>query len=274
MLNLYLVSLIIMQEFRHILFEEEDHVYTNVNTGKKYTSVTQFIGKIKPDVNWDYWAVYKHLQRSGSVRPIGEPYILWNNSEVHYKDYIDEGKKIRAEWKAKGDEAVEKGTFIHLYLENLFYNKIIAVPQQYKSNIKGAYKFYLDHRHLEPVYAELIVADDEFELAGQVDRPFKVAPWVLDIYDYKTDKEIKFENKYSNLKPPCDDLPDCNFSKYTIQLNMYRHIIEKNTKWSVRNLKIVHLDDNDYTIYDVPKYDVTTFINDIRTAHLKHETCD
>lgn len=247
-----------MKQFNHILFYEEDHKYVNTMTSKRYTSVTQTFEKIKPKVNWDYWAVYKWLKNNGyTVRPAGdEKRIMINNKPVSYKKYLDKGKLLREQWKDTSNHGKEKGTFVHLYGENLFNNKVIKVPAKYKDSVGGMLKFYNDNKHRTPIYAELIVADDEFCIAGQVDRPFFVKPGVIDIVDYKSDREIVFENKYSSLLKPCDDLPDCNFSKYTLQLNLYKFIIEKNTEWKVRDLQIVHLTDTDYKVIDVPYYDV------------------
>lgn len=262
-----------MQEFKHILFYENNHRYVNTLTGERYMSVTQALKHIQPEVNWDYWAVYKYLQEFGKVRPDGKcERIEINNQWVHYKDYENACKAKRQEWRKLADIGKAKGTFIHTYLENLFNNKVIKIPKQYQGTTDGAMSFYQDHNHMQPVYSECIVGDDEFKIAGQVDRPFFVEPGVLDVYDYKTDKEIKYDNKYTNLKKPVDELPDTNFSKYTLQLNTYRWIIERNTDWRVRELKIVHIQDDSYEVIPVPFYDVTAMINDIRGTHIQSET--
>lgn len=256
------------------MFYEDGHKYVNTRTGQRYMSVTQALSKLKPDVNWDYWAVYKYLEILGSVKPQSDKeHILYNGKRVHYKDHIEGGKEVRARWKNKSNTALAKGTFIHSYLENLFNRKVINVPDKYKNYIHGAYQFYLDNQDRQAIYPELIVADDDLMLAGQVDRPFFVEPGVIDIDDYKTDKEIKKDNQYGNLKAPADNLPDCNFSKYTLQLNTYRHIIEKNTDWKVRNLRIIHLTDTEYFEHKIPKYDMNTILNDVCRTHIESETC-
>lgn len=262
-----------MQEFRHIMFYEDKHIYHNTVSREIYQSVTQTIKKVQPEVNWDYWAVYKYLEGRGSVRPHDSYEKIWfNGGYVDYKSYLKEANVTKKSWSSKGKVAREKGTFIHLYLENLFDNKVIRVPAKYKNNLGGANEFFKDNRHRIPIYAELIVADDDYKIAGQVDRPFFVEPGVLDIYDYKSDAEIKFENKYSTLMSPVDNLPDCNFSKYTLQLNLYKWVIEKNTEWKVRDLKIVHLTDTSYKLHDIPNYDVQPLLNEVCRTHKQPET--
>ena len=175
-----------MQEFRHIMFFEEGHKYMNINTKQLYKSVTQTIDIVKPEVNWDFWAVYKQLQEEGPVKAwYAKEMIHFNGGWHHYTKYLDKGKIKKGQWKEKADKGKEKGTFIHFYLENLFNNKVIAVPKKYKNTIGGAKKFYKDHRHLEPVYAEQVVGDDEYFIAGQIDRPFRLTTNKLAIYDFK-----------------------------------------------------------------------------------------
>jgi len=239
-----------MKQFRHIVFYEKDHSYINVNNQKKYTSVTTVIKTLFPQFDSDYWAVYKHLERLGNtVTKANNGLIKLNGNLVNHKAYLDEAKYIKEEWADKATKAADKGSALHLWLENAFNNKIIDV--EYNTDV--AYKFWKDHNHMEPVYAECIVADDKVEVAGQVDRPFLVGENLLDIYDYKFTKEIKKTNRFEQ---GINNLDNCSWNHYMLQLNSYRAIIEKNTDFKVRHLKLVHFSDEDYTIMDVPKYNM------------------
>lgn len=260
-----------MEEFKHIMFHEDGHKYINQLTGEQYISVTQAIKKIQPKVNWDFWAVYKQLQENHTVKAwYDKGMIQVDGKWVSYKKHLGLAKKKRQQWREISDEATKRGTFIHLFLENIFNRKLISVPDEYKEYMTGPKKFYKDHKHLKPVYAEVVVGDDEFFFAGQVDRPFEVGENELAIFDFKSDGQIKTENKYgTTLLKPFEHLPDTNFSKYTIQLNMYRAAIERNTKYKVTELKIVHLTKDDYQIYDIPKIDVKLFMDDIRRTHIQ-----
>jgi len=242
-----------MKEFRHIMFYEKEHAYINKLTSEQYTSVTTHISKFVPKFDRDYWAVYKHLERLG-LNPKNRSGTLSCDGydNVDPANFIMDAWDIVESWEAISTQAKEKGTFIHLFLENLFKNKVIDVPEKYQGCLKGAWAFY-NKCPLYPIFEELIVADDRLKIAGQVDRPFLIdqKERVLDVYDFKTDKEIKFENPWENLNK--FNMPNTNFSKYTLQLNMYRFIIERNTKWKVRNLKIVHITDDDFKVYPIPK---------------------
>lgn len=175
-----------MEEFKHIMFHEDGHKYINQLTGEQYISVTQAIKKVQPKVNWDFWAVYKQLQENHTVKAwYDKGMIQVDGKWVSYKKYLNLAKKKRQQWREISDEATKRGTFIHLFLENIFNRKLISVPDEYKEYMTGPKKFYKDHKHLKPVYAEVVVGDDEFFFAGQVDRPFEVGENELAIFDFK-----------------------------------------------------------------------------------------
>ena len=235
------------------MFYEDEHAYLNKLTGEQYTSVTTYISKFVPKFDRDFWAVYKHLEREG-LHPVNRSGTLVCDisDNVNPADYIMDAWDIVESWEAISQQAKERGTYIHLFLENLFKNKVISVPEKHKGSLKGAWKFYNDCP-LTPIFEEVIVADDTLKIAGQVDRPFLIDAKnrILDVFDFKTDREIKLENRWESLIGL--NMPNTNFSKYTLQLNMYRAIIERNTPWKVKNLKIVHIMDDDYKIYNIPK---------------------
>lgn len=62
------------------------------------------------------------------------------------------------------------------------------------------------------------------------------------VWDWKTGKEFKTENRFQNLLPPFEDLPDSDLSAYSLQLSLYRLIIERNTSLEVGDCYIAHLD--------------------------------
>jgi hypothetical protein len=70
------------------------------------------------------------------------------------------------------------------------------------------------------------------------------------IYDWKRSKEIKFENKYQKGLSPISHLHDCNYWHYSLQLNIYRRILEKfyNVVVSELALVILHPNNKSYQI--------------------------
>ena len=65
-----------------------------------------------------------------------------------------------------------------------------------------------------------------------------------EIYDWKRSKEIKKFNSFSNGNPPVEHLPDCNYWHYSLQLNTYKYMLEKNYGERVVGMYLVCLHPN------------------------------
>ena len=105
-----------------------------------------------------------------------------------------------------------------------------------------------------------MVYDEDVKIAGSIDMDYEdpTGDGSLMIYDWKRCKEIKktggFE-KYSTTE--CiNHLPDTNFWHYSLQLNIYKAIIERNYGKKVSQLMLVCLHPNnknkDYLLFKVP----------------------
>ena len=112
-----------------------------------------------------------------------------------------------------------------------------------------------------PYRTEWMVYDEEVRIAGSIDMLFEdpLEEGVLMIYDWKRSKEIKktsgFDMKYATTE--CiNHLPDSNFWHYSLQLNIYKAIIERNYGKKVTRLMLVCLHPNnkngDYILVKVP----------------------
>jgi len=84
-------------------------------------------------------------------------------------------------------------------------------------------------------------------ICGQADR-VEVVKGVVNIYDYKTNKEIKqkgyvnWEGISEKMLPPVNHLDDCNLKHYGLQLSFYMYmIIKHNHKLKPGKLMIEHI---------------------------------
>ena len=67
----------------------------------------------------------------------------------------------------------------------------------------------------------------------------------LEIYDWKRCKEIKKTNAFENAKTECISyMPNSNFWHYSLQLNTYKALIEKNYDKVVNGMYLVCLHPN------------------------------
>ena len=106
-------------------------------------------------------------------------------------------------------------------------------------------RFYKQHNDLEPYRTEWMIYDKELKLAGSIDMIFKNKNGSLEIYDWKRCKEIKKTGWNKFAKTECiEHLPDSNYWHYTLQLNTYKYMIEKNYGLKVNGMYLVCLHPN------------------------------
>ena len=91
-------------------------------------------------------------------------------------------------------------------------------------------------------------------LAGSIDLVSINEDGTLSIWDWKRSKDIKKTNIYESGYPPLDHLPNTNYWKYSMQLNIYKYILESKYDVTVKtlNLVILHPNSDNYKILNVP----------------------
>jgi ATP-dependent exoDNAse (exonuclease V) beta subunit len=220
----------------YIEFEEASHVYTislleegcedSEDPGPPYTSVTTWIHTLFQNFNPD--SVIRNMRRSKK----------WANSP--YFGMTDQ--EIKDMWEKKRDTAAEAGTKMHYDIE-CFYNGMEV------SNTSIEFKYFMEFEKdrfntgLLPYRTEWTVFDEDYLIAGSIDMTFMdPKTGKLKIYDWKRCKEIKKGGAWRNACVECIDyIPDTNFWHYTLQLNMYRCILESKYDKEVDELWLVCL---------------------------------
>jgi len=204
----------------------------------------------------------------------------WPNSKYHGKTR----EQIKASWDKGGNVATSLGTKMHETIEH-FYNhetlwkekdfdilkelfsssSKIPYPLMKKDvNTKEFHQFLKFHTNGPaswgwiPWRTELRVFDKDIAIAGSVDMLYKSPNFteenkLLILVDWKRSKEIKKENKFQKALKPIEDLPDCNYYQYSLQLNLYKKIIEKNTPYKIEYmaLAIFHPEQKDFVFEPV-----------------------
>ena len=118
--------------------------------------------------------------------------------------------------------------------------------------------FIKDYPNLIPYRTEWIIYDNEIKIAGSIDMVFKNDDETLSIYDWKRSKLITRINNFNRFAIPYQicHLPDSNFWHYSLQLNIYKYIIEKNYNKKVKDLFLVRLHpdsiENNYELIQLP----------------------
>jgi len=79
------------------------------------------------------------------------------------------------------------------------------------------------------------------------------------ITTHNTDKAIEFNNQYGNLLEPYTNMPDCNWSKYCLQVNKYQELFEKKfTGYNIVEKWIVWIyeENEKFKLFEVPDVEI------------------
>ena len=127
-----------------------------------------------------------------------------------------------------------------------------------KQQALNFYKTAVESGKLIPVRSELVVGDAELNLTGMIDQLFwNVKEQCLQIWDWKTNTKLNMISKFGNkMVGILYYLDDCEFTTYSIQLNVYKKIIERNTNLRLGDSYLVWFNEEnpDYQIIKCEDY--------------------
>lgn len=209
---------LLQEVFSEIEFNEEKHIYRVKDD--EYISTTGLLKQYVPEFNTN--EVSKKISNKTGVSQ----------------------ESIIQDWKEKGDNGREIGTALHKYIENDILNLPQDKPLVIDSNLEllnkkiiQFEKFKQDHLLGKIVVgSEIIIYDEDYKLAGTIDcllfDPVKNIFWFV---DWKSNKKISESNKWSTLLPPLQKYDNSDLIKYSLQLSVYRYIVEKKIFKSIPN---------------------------------------
>ena len=128
------------------------------------------------------------------------------------------------------------------------------------------YRYFLNflkavvmEEELEPYRTEMLVYDESVGITGSIDMLYRKKNGEFAIFDWKRSKEIAYQG-FRGKKSPTHcirHLDDSNFWHYSLQLNIYRRILQTNYGMTVNDLRLVilHPDNDDYMCLVVPFLD-------------------
>jgi hypothetical protein len=192
-------------------FDEGLHVYKF--KGQKFDSVTTFLKKFKTPFDKKYWAEKKARERGISV------------------------DEIYSEWDGKGQTANNLGTRVHKWIEDFWCGLSPVLPDD--DCLDRVNKFLRIHerklKFLVPIRSELRVFSKKWKLAGTIDQLFlfwdkEKEKAILVIGDWKTNGDFKSDDhpkgRYKKLLRPFSGLYENHHNEYSIQISLYRLILE------------------------------------------------
>jgi len=221
-----------MTDFADIRFYESTHKYYIGD--QELLSATHVISTLKQPFKKDYWAKRKAEERGIPVQ------------------------EILAEWDANRDQSIARGNRVHAYIQNTLEGAIddpfLALNEKLPEELAFDNLWDKIRDRVTISGCEWVVGDEELGVAGTVDAFFlNEETDTYHIWDWKTGKRFAESNQYQKLKPPFDDLDECELNVYSLQVSLYRLIIERNTFSKYKEIAdsyIVHFQqDGHFRIY-------------------------
>lgn len=236
-----------------IVFNAADHSYKSIEADEiKWISVTSLVSQFKKP--FDAKTVAERVTKSKRSKWFGIP-----------------PQKILEIWDSEANRATTLGTYYHnqreadlcsfASIERDGITVPVITPVEEIDGLKQA-----PSQRLDPgVYPEHMVFLKSAGICGQSDL-VEVVNGYVNITDYKTNKEIKtesfkdWEGISEKLLMPVNNLDDCNFNHYALQLSIYMYIILKhNPKLQPGKMYIHHVifeeESKDEFGYPITKYD-------------------
>lgn len=235
-----------------IYFDEPSHTYRldDPINGELCTSATTLLSLFHDHYDLEYWSWYTALRHILNmekkpyarhlIKDYGFSFDAPTNKDniteiafrhtVSYDQMLYHQNIVKDLWKKENKKSTDKGTKFHNYKED----------QVYKNSglfYKGEYTKVGTNPDLSNlcspagivIHPELRMYNRKYRISGTADKIFAHPNRVIDIDDWKTNKEIKMEShngKYK-MKGPLSHLQDCNHVHYCLQVSLYMWMLEQ-----------------------------------------------
>ena len=234
-----------------INFNSNKHEYF-VDGKKIKLSVTGLIEKFFPKFDSEYWSNKKAIER-----------IQMEGGKLTDDNIKNVKKEILSEWEVNRKEAAEKGTLLHEKIED-YYNKIDNehdLPEFHYFK-----QFTNKYPTLKPYKTEWRIFDYSLSLAGSIDMVYEKDNGELFLFDWKRSAKIVngaghlIESDFDYGFDELCHIADNSYNRYSLQLNLYKYIIESNygKKISSMNLLILHPHYHTFFHLQIPKLEKET----------------
>ncbi len=226
----------------NIYLNKKEHIYTlRSNPSIQFTSVTTFVDKF-----------FEKFDSKKIAKKLVETHPKYSNLTI---------EELIKEWK----DAADHGTFVHEEIESWINDEKIPSENKSKYGIRWLHQ-YKKKSNLE-IFPEIIIYSEELKISGTVDiLALNKYSGKYDIIDWKTSKKINKRsfNRKMGIKASTYNIMDCNFSHYSLQLSMYRYLLERYYGLEVDNQYIVQLKEDSAIPFSTPymKEDIIRMLGD------------
>lgn len=247
--------------FSELEFDEDKHEYTVDDD--KLQSVTTWIKGFFASFDGDYWSKRIAKEARDEILSYTEgdrPKRMMKLYPDTWEEEILKRKKkkvpinartVKKLWEANGQRSRDEGTAVHNEIEGYFNGDIMFEEvEDYRTyGAISAYNYQNNLHQFEARYPEIRIYDKELGLAGTVDMLGVTSDGEAVLLDWKTNKKDLFKGS-KKAKKPVNELVDCSYSQYVLQLSTYAYILER-AGLPCKKLLLVHLQGSDMRLYEV-----------------------
>ncbi len=212
-----------------ITFIQDGHKYIHDESGKELQSSTQFISEFFEKFDTERWSNHIALRDGLTV------------------------KQVLDMWEKKSIASREFGKLVHSYAESLIRKTKSPIPstKTERTYFNAVNDFMRDEEH-DFIEAEKVIGSPIYCIGGQIDALSKTDKGIF-LIDWKTNRSIDMTGfRDRRCSEPISHLQDCNFSKYSLQLSLYRYIMEIEYGQKIAGQILVHLTpDGRYEKYEI-----------------------
>lgn len=236
---------------KNITFIESTHTYIIAGVDSKITSVTSLIHSYFPSFNAS--RVVKQMMRKSDFS--GSEYAGMTSSE------------IIARWSESGKKASEEGTLLHKSIEEFYLSGLSPSPM----TVEFSYflRFH-EERCMDgwSIYrTEWSIYMEDLSIAGQLDALYKTRDGFV-LCDWKRSKSLKMSNSFEKGFGVLSHMDNCNYSHYSVQLNLYKYILKNYYGLEVFSmfLIVLHPDQSNFQLVSVPdlSWEISLMISVLR----------
>lgn len=226
---------------RRIVFAEEPHLYFIDGSCDNVISVTTLIDTFFP-----------HFDAQGQADRIAQsPAFQKSHNQPKYKYF---GCKDAQDIQNKWQQAPLLGTALHANIESFLNGEPYSVDFENETCFQQFLRLNSNSRwwNFDSFRTEMSVFDPELRLAGQIDFVGLIRnqanPRHVILIDWKRCENIE-DISFSRLTGKgaelchgvCRHVENCKFNKYSLQLNIYKHLLEKNYQVLVKKMFLVQM---------------------------------
>lgn len=187
------------------VFDEKEHIYRY--DGKIIYGTTSFLERFVKPFDADYWSK-KKADEEGITQ-----------------------EEMLARWDAKRDRSCDLGHSVHSYIEHFYEKGLTDLTDDNEAN-ERIVKFHAIYesklKPLQNIGSEIRIFSKKWGIAGTLDQLYLYEGAVI-VGDWKTNQKIKTDKDFcfGKLLPPFQGYKENELNKYSLQISLYRLILEE-----------------------------------------------